>query len=48
MSRISIVEIDTQIELSILLTYIKSSDLLKLEPHVISTFKMLSAMINKD
>jgi hypothetical protein len=48
MSRISIVEIDTQIELSILLTYIQSSDLLKLEPHVISTFKMLSAMINKD
>jgi hypothetical protein len=48
MSRISIVEIDTQIELSILLDYIQSSDLLKLESHVISTFKMFSAMINKD
>jgi hypothetical protein len=48
MSRGFIVEIDTQIELTILLAYIQSSDLLKLKPHVISTFKMLSAMINKN
>jgi four helix bundle protein len=48
MSRGSLVEIDTQIELAILLEFITESNIKKLEPHVISTFKMLSVMINKD
>ncbi|HTN22098.1 MAG TPA: four helix bundle protein [Pelobium sp.] len=48
MSRGSIVEIDTQIEVSMLLGFITESDITQLKPHVISTFKMLSGMINKD
>ncbi|HET8830370.1 MAG TPA: four helix bundle protein [Pelobium sp.] len=48
MSRGSIVEIDTQIEVSILLGFITESDINSLKPHIISTFKMLSGMINKD
>jgi four helix bundle protein len=48
MSRGSIVEINTQIELSIILGFIQESDISKLEPHVVSTFKMLSGMINKE
>ncbi len=48
MSRGSIVEIDTQIEVSILLGFITESDIKPLIPHIISTFKMLSGMINKE
>ncbi len=48
MSRGSIVEIDTQIDVSILLGFITESDISQLKPHVISTFKMLSGMINKN
>ncbi|MFC5283361.1 four helix bundle protein [Pedobacter alpinus] len=48
MSRGSIVEIDTQIELAILLKFITEPDILQLTSHVISTFKMLTGMINKE
>jgi len=48
MSRGSIVEIDTQIDLIIMLEFINEEDIKNLEPHVISSFKMLSAMINKE
>ena len=48
MSRGSIVEIDTQIELAILLELITEYDIVQLTPHIISTFKMLSGMINKE
>ncbi|HEX7367348.1 MAG TPA: four helix bundle protein [Pelobium sp.] len=48
MSRGSIVEIDTQIEIAVLLGFVAESDIAQLTPHVISTFKMLSGMINKD
>ncbi len=47
-SRGSIVEIDTQIELAIMLNLITEKQLGVLKPHVIYTFKLLTGLINKE
>lgn len=44
-SRSSLVEIDTQIEISILLNYIDQEQIIKLKEYVISIFRMLSKII---
>ena len=44
-SKSSLVEIDTQIEISITLNYIKHENLVKLKEYSESTFRMLSKMI---
>ncbi len=44
-SRSSLVEIDTQFEISLLLDYLKKEDIAALEKHLESTFKMLSKMM---
>ncbi|MBD3750571.1 MAG: four helix bundle protein [Sphingobacteriales bacterium] len=46
-SRGSIVEIDTQIEIALMLNLITKEQLEVLKPHVISTFKLLTGLINK-
>lgn len=45
-SRSSIVEVDTQIEISLVLDYLKRQEIKKLEAYLESTFKMLSKMIS--
>ncbi len=45
-SRSSLVEIDTQIEISLILDYIKKDEIDQLEVYLESTFKMLSKMMN--
>ena len=44
-SRSSLVEIDTQFEVSLILGYLKKEQLLKLEGYIESVFRMLSKMI---
>jgi four helix bundle protein len=44
-ARGSIVEVDTQIEISLLLNYIKNEDILAFEKYSESVFRMLSKMI---
>ena len=44
-SRSSLVEIDTQIEISILLNYIDQEQIIKLKEYVLSIFRMLSKII---
>jgi len=44
-SRSSLVEIDTQFEVSLILGYLKKDQLLKLENYIESVFRMLSKMI---
>lgn len=46
MSRSSLVEMDTQFEISLILDYIKKGDTNALEKHLESSFKMLSKMMN--
>ncbi|MGC4235366.1 MAG: four helix bundle protein [Niabella sp.] len=45
-SRSSLVEIDTQIEIPLILEYLKKNEILKLEEYLESVFKMLSKMIS--
>ena len=45
-SRSSLVEVDTQIEISLLLEYVKKENLMELEKYSEPVFKMLSKMIN--
>ena len=45
-SRSSLVEVDTQIEISLILEYLKKNKILKLEEYLESVFKMLSKMIS--
>ena len=45
-SRSSLVEIDTQFEISLILDYLKKGDITALEKYLESTFKMLSKMMN--
>lgn len=45
-SRSSLVEIDTQFEISLILDYLKKGDITELEKQLESTFKMLSKMMN--
>lgn len=45
-SRNSVVEIDTQFEISVLLWYIKTNQSTKLESYMESVFRMLSKMIS--
>lgn len=45
-SRSSLVEIDTQIEISINLSYLKKAEIASLENSIESVFKMLSKMIS--
>ena len=47
-SRSSVVEIDTQIDLAIMLNLMTEKQIEVLEPHVISTFKLLTGLINKE
>ncbi|HJS53119.1 MAG TPA: four helix bundle protein [Chitinophagaceae bacterium] len=44
-SRSSVVEIDTQFEISLILGYLKANQIIKLESYVESVFRMLSKMI---
>ena len=44
-SRSSLVEVDTQIEISLLLGYLKETDLVEMEKFSESVFRMLSKMI---
>ena len=44
-SRSSLVEIDTQIEISLILNYLKPEQIIELKKYTESTFKMLSKMI---
>jgi four helix bundle protein len=44
-SRSSLVEIDTQIEVSLILGYLKKEQLLKLESYIESVFRMISKLI---
>ncbi|MEP7164159.1 MAG: four helix bundle protein [Ferruginibacter sp.] len=44
-SRSSLVEIDTQIEISMLLDYINQEQIIKLKEYVVSIFRMLSKII---
>ncbi|MGJ7033188.1 four helix bundle protein [Niabella hirudinis] len=44
-SRSSLVEVDTQIEISLILKYLNRNEIIALEPHLESVFKMLSKMI---
>jgi four helix bundle protein len=46
-SRSSLVEIDTQIEISLMLNYVKKEDITELETYVSRVFQMLTAMIIK-
>ena len=46
MSRSSLVEIDTQFEISLILDYLKKDDTTTLEKYLESTFKMLSKMMS--
>lgn len=45
-SRSSLVEVDTQIEISLILEYLKKNEIPKLEAYLESVFKMLSKMIS--
>jgi four helix bundle protein len=45
-SRSSLVEIDTQFEISLILDYLKKEDIAGLEKYLESTFKMLSKMMS--
>lgn len=45
-SRSSLVEVDTQIEISLILEYLKKNEIAKLEEYLESVFKMLSKMIS--
>ncbi len=45
-SRSSLVEIDTQIEISILLNYINTEQLIKVKEYIESLFRMLSKIIS--
>src|SRR5690242_4728935 len=45
-SRSSVVEIDTQLEIAVILEYYKSGQIPELEQHLESIFRMLSKMIN--
>ena len=45
-SRSSLVEIDTQIEISLVLEYLQNNQIIKLEKYLESVFKMISKMIN--
>ncbi|MCH5720531.1 four helix bundle protein [Niabella hibiscisoli] len=45
-SRSSLVEVDTQIEISLILDYLKKDKLVKLEEYLEAVFKMLSKMID--
>lgn len=45
-SRSSLVEMDTQFEIAIILTYYKNGQIQELEQYLESTFRMLSKMIN--
>jgi len=45
-SRSSLVEVDTQVEICLLLNYLKDSELSELEPLVNEVFAMLSTMIS--
>ena len=45
-SRSSLVEIDTQMEIAIILDYYKKGQMRELEGHLESTFRMLSKIIN--
>jgi len=45
MSRSSLVEVDTQVEISLLLNYLKKNEIADLESYLESIFKMLSKMI---
>lgn len=45
-ARSSLVEVDTQIEIALLLEYMHKNETLKLEEYVESVFKMLSKMIS--
>lgn len=44
-SRSSLVEVDTQFEISLILKYVKTDQIKELESYLESTFKMLSKMI---
>jgi four helix bundle protein len=44
-ARGSLVEVDTQIEISLLLNYVKNEDILEFEKYSESVFRMLSKMI---
>lgn len=45
-SRSSLVEVDTQIEISLLLGYINKNDIIETEKNIESVFRMLSKMIS--
>ncbi len=45
-ARSSLVEVDTQLEIAILLGYVNKAELSKLELQSLSIFRMLSSMIN--
>jgi len=45
-SRSSLVEIDTQFEISLILEYLKKENIVALEKYLESTFRMLSKMMN--
>lgn len=45
-SRSSLVEVDTQIEISLILEYLRNKQIEKLEAYLESVFRMLSKMIN--
>ncbi|MEO7310808.1 MAG: four helix bundle protein [Chitinophagaceae bacterium] len=45
-SRSSLVEIDTQIEISLLLQYLKANQIKKMEEYLESCFRMMSKMIS--
>lgn len=45
-SRSSLVEVDTQIEISLVLNYLQKNEIGKLEAYLESVFKMLSKMIS--
>lgn len=45
-SRSSLVEVDTQIEISLILGYLKMNEIKKLEEYLESVFKMLSKMVS--
>jgi four helix bundle protein len=45
-SRSSLVEVDTQIEISLVLNYLQKNEIENLEAYVESVFKMLSKMIS--
>jgi four helix bundle protein len=47
-SRSSLVELDTQIEICMLLDYLTTHDLQHLEPLAISIFKMMSKLAQRD